>query len=45
MSVSASIDKAVSNRTTAIMYGFSALIWIGCMGLNISAIMAGTEDP
>ena len=37
--------EAVSNRTTAIMYGFSALIWIGCMGLNIKAIMEGTEDP
>ena len=45
MSVSASIDRAVSNRTAALMYGISALIWIGCMGLNISAIMAGTEDP
>ena len=38
-------NEAVSNRTAAIMYGFSALIWIGCMGLNIQAIMAGTEDP
>ena len=37
--------EAVSNRTAALMYGISALIWIGCMGLNISAIMAGTEDP
>ena len=32
--------EAVSNRTAAIMYGLSALIWIGCMGLNIKAIMA-----
>ena len=38
-------NEEVSNRTAAIMYGFSALIWIGCMGLNIKAIMAGTEDP
>lgn len=38
------IDEAISNRTTAIMYGFSALIWIGCLGLNIKAIMAGTEN-
>jgi hypothetical protein len=37
--------ERVSNRTAALMYGISALIWIGCMGLNISAIMAGTEDP
>ena len=45
--MSKSIEKtneAVSNKTTAILYGFSSIIWMICLFLSYRSVIAGEED-
>ena len=44
MTTSKKINEAVSNRTTAMLYGISSMIWIACLLLSYRSMIAGKED-
>ena len=44
MTTSKKINEAVSNRTTAMLYGISSMIWMACLLLSYRSMIAGKED-